>query len=154
MRHRRLIWNHKVGAPVGASTRPIGPLIEMKMINAIVVSLKRLLVVAVGLAAIGSLVGCGGGSSSSTPDDLIVGLPPEAVAVYDAFKDASASYKFPVEDALILIKSGAENPRAYADAIPSLQRLATNPSITPEQKQALDTLIAKLRSDLATAPRR
>ena len=124
------------------------------MITKSVDSWWRRLVAAVCLAVVGLLAGCGGGGSSSSPDELTAGLPPEAVAVYEAFKDASTSYRFPVEDALRIMKGGDQNPRAYADALPLLQRLAANPTLTPEQKQALDALIVRLKSDLATTNRR
>lgn len=101
----------------------------------------------------GLLAGCGGsGSSEEAAADE--GMLPEAIAVRDAFADAKASMKGPIRESLRLVKNGAQNSRGYADALPTLQRMATNPNVTPEQKQALEALVQRLRSELAAARQR
>lgn len=99
------------------------------------------------------VAGCGSGKVKlQEPSDE--GLPAEAIAVRVAFEDASPSYKHPVGEALNLVKAGSQNPQVYSEAIPQLQRLANNPTISAEQKQALQTLIQKLKADLSTGNRR
>jgi hypothetical protein len=75
------------------------------------------------------------------------GLPPEAVAVRAAFVGSGPSYENPVSEILKLVKAGQENSAAYAEAIPQLQRLATNPTISASQKQAVEALLEKLKTD-------
>ena len=47
-----------------------------------------------------------------------------------------------------LIKAGA-----YAEALPQLQKLASNPAIDSGQKQALETLITRLKTGTSTPAR-
>lgn len=100
-----------------------------------------------------SLSGCGGPSRDvSMPTRASdEGLPAEALAVRKAFESASPSKKGPVEEALSLIKSGSRNPAAYRESIPMLQKLAANPTLSPDQRKALETLIEKLSTGLKTA---
>jgi hypothetical protein len=65
----------------------------------------------------------------------------EVAKVEKAFASADASLRFPVDDTLRIVKAGA-----YADALPSLRKLAGNARLTPEQKQALQELIQKLET--------
>lgn len=95
------------------------------------------------LALAGLVSGCGKKEAVSDPD---AGLMPEAVAVREAFAGSPPSYRYPVEEALKLIRAGAANPVAYSEAMPQLQRLAANTTISPEQKQSLQALIQKLQS--------
>ena len=104
--------------------------------------LCRLALLAV-LLCVGLLCGCG---KQEAAPDVDAGLLPEAVAVRKAFADSPPSYRYPVEEALKLVRAGAVNPLAYSESMPQLQRLASNTTITPEQKQALETLIQKLQS--------
>jgi len=95
------------------------------------------------LLAAGLLAGCG---KKDAAPDADAGLLAEAVAVRKAFDGSPPSYRYPVEEALKLVRAGAVNPLAYSESMPQLQRLASNTTITPEQKQALETLIQKLQS--------
>lgn len=81
------------------------------------------------------------------------GLPPEAIAVRTAFESASPSKKGPVEEMLRLVQAGSTNPSAYAEVLPQLEKLAGNPTLSAEQKQAVEALIQKLRSELSAAQR-
>jgi hypothetical protein len=109
-----------------------------------------MLLLAVCVSAL--LLGCG--KSSSTPD-ADAGLPPEAIAVRKAFAGSGPSYRNPIEEALALVRAGRVNPSGYAEALPQLERIAANTTITSEQKQALDTLIQKIReSGIKSAPSR
>ncbi len=92
--------------------------------------------------------GCGKSGADNKQADA--GLPAEAVAVRKAFESASPSYKNPVKEALNLVKAGAVNRSAYAEVIPQLQTLAANPTISTEQKQALEALVEKLKGELAS----
>jgi len=96
--------------------------------------------------------GCGGGDAGfqSAADE---GLPEEGIAVRKAFESASPSLKNPVQESLRRVKAGSTNPDAYIEALPQLQRLAANPNISPDQKQALDALIQKLRTELSAGNR-
>jgi len=94
------------------------------------------------------LIGCGGVSDADFQQPSDEGLPPEAIAVRKAFESAEPAYRNPVEEALRLVKAGAINKSAYAEALPQVQRLAANPTISAEQKQALTALAEKLKSEL------
>ncbi len=75
------------------------------------------------------------------------GTNPTAVAaakVEKAFAEADPALRFPVDDALRLVKAGAGS-----DAVATLRKLAANPTLTAPQKQALDELI----QNLTVAPR-
>lgn len=93
-------------------------------------------------------VGCGKSGKQNTQADE--GLPAEAVAVRKAFESSSPSYKNPVKEALNLVKAGAVNPSTYAEVLPQLQTLAANPTISAEQKQALEALVEKLKGELSS----
>jgi hypothetical protein len=110
-----------------------------------------------GIFVLGSfclLTGCG--KSNSIPAaDPNAGLPAEAIAVRKAFESASPSYRNPIEEVLALVRAGQINPSALAEALPQLERIASNPTISAEQKQALDELIQKIKSSgVKTAPAR
>lgn len=91
------------------------------------------------------LVGCG--KSDSAPKiDPNAGLPPEAAAVRKAFQSASPSYRNPIEEALALVRAGQVNQTALAEALPQLERIAANSTISAGQKQALDVLVQKIKS--------
>lgn len=92
------------------------------------------------------LAGCGksGGDHAAQAD---AGLPEEAVAVRTAFAGSGPSYENPLSEMLKLVKAGKDNPAAYAEVIPQLQRLASNPTLTAQQKQSLEALVAKLKAD-------
>lgn len=94
------------------------------------------------------VVGCGKSGADNTQADA--GLPAEAVAVRKAFESSSPSYKNPVKEALNLVKAGSVNRSAYAEVIPQLQTLAANPTISTEQKQALEALVEKLKRELSS----
>lgn len=98
------------------------------------------------------LGGCGKSGVDAKQEDA--GLPPEAVAVRKAFESSSPSYKNPVKEALNLVKAGSVNRNAYAEVIPQLQKLASNPTISAEQKQALEALVEKLKGELSTGEKR
>jgi hypothetical protein len=108
------------------------------------VSLVSTGVVLVVLALL--VFGCGktNGNAEAQQDE---GLPPEAVAVRVAFAGSGPSYENPVSELLKLVKAGQENSAAYAEAIPQLQRLASNPTISASQKQALEALLEKLKTE-------
>jgi hypothetical protein len=112
----------------------------------------RWLVAVLSCLFVAGWCGCGG-PDAELKEASDEGLPPEAVAVRQAFESAHPSLKNPVMEALNLVKAGKVNPAAYGEALPQLQRLASNPTLTPEQKQALEALVLKLRSDLSTRPR-
>jgi len=139
MRFKHIPWhNRSIQQP---STRWGGSLVSRSLLAGLVC-----------MAAMVLVSGCGSGKVKlQEPSDE--GLPAEAVAVRVAFEDASPSYKHPVGEVLNLVKVGSQNPQAYAEAIPQLQRLANNPNISAEQKQALQTLMQKLRTDLSTGSR-
>lgn len=99
--------------------------------------------VALAVLVVGLICGCGKGGSASEQD---AGLLPEAVAVRKAFESASPSYRNPIEEALKLVRAGSVNPTAYGEALPQFERLAANPTLSADQKQALDALVQKLKS--------
>lgn len=96
--------------------------------------------------------GCGGSGevNAVNPDE---GLPTEAIAVRKAFESASISKKGPVTEMLGLVRTGSTNRMAYADVLPQLEKLSTNPTLTSEQKQAVDALVQKIKSELSGAKR-
>ncbi len=101
-----------------------------------------------GILVLGSfclLNGCGK-SGSMPAADPNAGLPPEAVAVRKAFESAGPSYRNPIEEALALVRAGQINPSALAEALPQLERIADNPTISAIQKQALNELIQKIKA--------
>jgi hypothetical protein len=101
-----------------------------------------------GVLLVLALVTFGCGKTDGTADaQQDEGLPPEAVAVRAAFAGSGPSYENPVSELLKLVKAGQENSAAYAEAIPQLQRLATNPTISASQKQALEALLEKLKTE-------
>lgn len=105
------------------------------------------------LAALVYGAGCGGGDTQpSGPSDE--GMVPEAIAVRDAFAEAHPSYRNPINELLGIAKVAPENPVAYAEVIPQLERISTDSGLTPEQKQALDALVKRLKADAAAARRR
>lgn len=112
----------------------------------------KLLAIA-ALAGLTVLSGCGGSGGGGGSVGSDTGLPAEAIAVQQAFEDASPSKKYPVMEMMGLIRTGATNRMAYAEVLPQLQKLAENPTLTPEQKQSLDALLAKIRSDLGGGAR-
>ena len=97
-----------------------------------------------------ALAGCGKPPATTQADS---GLPPEAVAVRKAFASANASSRGPVEEVLRIVKSGATNPAAYAEALPQLQKFAAGANLTAEQEQTLEALIQKLKTELAGGAR-
>lgn len=103
---------------------------------------------------VGMIVGGCGKSDSNLAAQRAAGLPPEALSVRDAFAGSGPSYENPVNEILKLIKAGEQNPAAYAEALPQLQRLASNPTISAQQKQALDALVEKLRAAASNPIRR
>ncbi len=96
----------------------------------------------------GAACGCG---KNPSPRDSDAGLPPEAVAVRKAFESAPPSFRNPVSEMLALVKAGGANPVAYAEVIPQLESLAANPNLSADQKQALQTLAGRLRSEWSSA---
>jgi hypothetical protein len=107
------------------------------------------------LAALGCLLflfagftGCGK-SEGNLPKASDEGLPPEAVAVRKAFASAPPSHRGPVEESLRLLKGESVNRTAWAEALPQLQTLATNPTVSPEQRNALEKLIQRVKDDLS-----
>jgi hypothetical protein len=100
------------------------------------------------------LAGCGKSDKVAVVDPN-AGLPPEAVAVRQAFESSEPSYRYPVEDVLRLVKAGQSNPVAMSEALPMLGKLITNPTITPAQKQALEDLMQNIKSGgVKPAPQR
>jgi len=119
----------------------------MSVMKRLRLTLKYLNAVSAGLALMFALVGCGKSNADfQKPSDE--GLPPEAIAVRQAFESSPPGYRNPVEEALKLVKAGSINRSAYAEALPQFQRLASNQTISPEQKQAIEALITKLKSEL------
>lgn len=105
----------------------------------------------VTFAAVTSLVvfcGCGGSEEASgvNPDE---GLSAEAIAVRDAFETASPSKKGTVTEMLSLVRTGSTNRRAYMDVLPQLKTLSTNPTLTTEQKQAVEALVQQIQTELS-----
>ena len=66
--------------------------------------------------------------------------------VRKAFESASPSYRNPIEEALALVRAGQINPSALAEALPQLERIAANPTISAIQKHALNELIQKIKA--------
>lgn len=89
------------------------------------------------------LCGCGKNDTVATDPDAL----PEVVAVQKAFASATPSFRNPVNQTLELVKAGKVNPEAYAEAMPQLKMLATNPNMTADQKSTLEALIEKLKSE-------
>ena len=100
------------------------------------------LILAAGLG----LAGCGKSNPGPAPAQTVGPGGAEAAKVEKAFASADPSLRFPVDDALRIVKAGA-----YADALPALRKLAGNARLTPEQKQALQELIQKLETKPAQA---
>ena len=94
------------------------------------------------------VVGCGKATKKNLQADE--GLSAEAVAVRKAFESAAPGHKHPVTEMLNLVKAGTVNRDAYVEVLPKLQMLATNPTISPEQKQAVEALVEKLKGELST----
>ncbi len=93
-------------------------------------------------------VGCGKSGVENKQTDT--GLPAEAIAVRNAFESAAPGHKHPVTEVLSLVKAGSANRDAYAEALPKLQMLAANPTISTEQKKSLEALVEKLNGELAS----
>jgi hypothetical protein len=93
------------------------------------------------LAVVIVLAGCGKSNptSASTPNNGPAGV--EISKVEKAFTSADASFRFPLDEALRIVKAGG-----YADALPQLQKLAANPRLTSDQKQSLQDLVQKLQT--------
>ena len=102
------------------------------------------------ITALVVLCGCGGPQEGAQPN-VDEGLPPEAIALRTAFESASPSKKGPVREMLGLIRVGSTNRMAYVEVLPQLQKLSTNPTLSPEQKQAVDAVIQKIKADLSSA---
>jgi hypothetical protein len=93
-----------------------------------------------------TITGCGdSGPELKGPSDE--GMLPESIAVRTAFESAPASSKYAVEDALKLVRTGSKDPKVAVEAVRQLQVLAVNPNYSSEQKQALEALIARVKSD-------
>jgi hypothetical protein len=101
----------------------------------------------VAVLCAGLACGCSQRDSDGAESDA--GLFLEAVAVRQVFESAPASYRNPVRELLALVKAGSVNPAAYAEALPHVEKLAANPTVSPEQKQALKALAQRLRSELS-----
>ena len=123
---------------------------------------RRMLPLSVaGLVAVIAVVGCrkteapppSGASTSSanksaaTPSDpAMPPLPPrppdpiDLTQLQNAFASASAALKVSVDETI-----GSVRARDFADALERFQRLSGNPNLTPEQKQAVDDVIARLK---------
>ena len=89
-----------------------------------------------------ALSGCGKSGSPITVSESKLG--PDGVdisAVKKSFQGADQGLRFALDDTFRIIQAGA-----YGDAIPALQKLSENPKITPEQKEALSSLIQKLKT--------
>ena len=95
--------------------------------------------------AVAGLVGCSKPAATNSADE---GLFPEAVAVRKAFESASPSYKNPVNEVLKLVKAGQANATAYREALPQVEMLASNQTISADQKQALEALATKLKAEI------
>ena len=94
------------------------------------------------------VVGCGKSGANNKQADA--GLPAEAIAVRNAFESAAPGHKHPVTEVLSLVKAGSVNRDAYTEALPKLQMLAANPTISTEQKKSLEALVEKLKVELAS----
>ena len=101
-----------------------------------------------GMLLVLSASGCGKQETVEFKKETDEKLPAEAIAVRKAFASAEPTLKNPVMETMNLIKAGA-----YAEALPQLQKLAGNPVIDPGQKQALETLITRLKTGPSTPPR-
>jgi hypothetical protein len=76
------------------------------------------------------------------------GLPAEAVAVRKAFASATPDRQATIKEILGIVKAGGSNPSAYAEVLPQLQKFGANPTITAEQKQAIEALVQKLQTEM------
>ena len=101
-----------------------------------------------GLGLVLILAGCGKQETVEFKKETDENLPTEAIAVRKAFESAEPALKNPVMETMNLIKAGA-----YAEALPQLEKLAGNPVIDPGQKQALETLITRLKTGPPTPSR-
>jgi hypothetical protein len=95
--------------------------------------------------SLAGLVGCGKPAVTTSDDE---GMFAEAVAVRKAFESASPSYKNPVNEMLKLVKAGQANATAFREALPQVEMLAANQTISADQKQALEALVAKLKAEI------
>lgn len=95
------------------------------------------LTVIAGLAVLGT-TGCSKSESGGTTIDT--------AKVQSAFATASAVDKAEVEKAIAAVKSGD-----YASAITSLKQAAASVNITPEQKQAIQDLLAQAQAKVGAA---
>lgn len=124
----------------------------MTLIETVVGRSKALMNVMTALGMLLVVSGCGGGDAEvSRGEDA--GMLPEAIAVRQAFEGDSPSIKNPVTQVLSIVTAGSVSPEAYAEALPQLQRPAGISSLSPEQKQALEALIQRLRSELSAGSR-
>jgi hypothetical protein len=111
---------------------------KIKMFNAIkcVTCLVVVCFFALGLE------GCGKTGTSAEN----IGTPktddrPELAAVLKEFQKEDVSMKSTVEELARMVRSGM-----IQDALAGLTKLSTNPKLKPEQKQALENLIASLKT--------
>lgn len=114
--------------------------------QAVLGSIGKSLVNFVLIASLLWLIGCGKKDAAPASSENTL---PEAVAVQKAFESAAPSFRNPVNQLLNLVKAGQIQRDAYAEAIPQLHTIATNPLITPEQKGALEALIKRLQAELS-----
>jgi hypothetical protein len=106
----------------------------------------RPILMALVLAAGFGLAGCSKTSSVPAAAQNTGPAAAEVAKVEKVFASADASFRFPVDEALRIVKAGG-----YADALPQLRKLAANTRLTPDQKQALQELVQKLETTPAEA---
>jgi hypothetical protein len=95
------------------------------------------LTIIAGLAVLGT-TGCSKSESGGATIDT--------AKVQAAFASASAVDKVEVEKAIAAVKSGD-----YASAVTSLKQAAAGVNVTPEQKQAIQDLLAQVQAKLGAA---
>jgi hypothetical protein len=90
------------------------------------------------------LAGCNKSSSSTATAG-------EPMAVVPNFHKAFPSPPPEVAASIEKIVSGVRY-RQYQEALPELEKLAANPSLTPGQKKAVDGLLDRVKKAMATPP--
>lgn len=103
-----------------------------------------------GLAAtlvLGAL--CLSGCGKSNAGKTVAGITNQTnyvdgSTVVNAFAKADPSLKYPVYDAVRVAAAGG-----LADAMPQLQKLDADPTLTAKEKQALDDLIQQVKAHWA-----